>query len=163
LCSASKIFEKSILKRILEIQDENKCDFTGRNQHSFKHKRRSTCTLSIELQNLIVKALDEDKQVLLASLDLSAAFDIVNIDLLIKRLHILSLPNNVFNLIKVWLKNCMFYVTVDGDNSMFYELLMGTVQGSILGPVLYAMFVSPLFNLEEIFAFADDIFVARIG
>jgi hypothetical protein len=111
------------------------------------------------LQNIISKALDEDKQVLLASLDLSAAFDIVNIDLIIKRLRILGLPNDNMDLIKVWLKNHMFYVTVEGKNSMLY----GTVQGSILGPVLYAMFVSPLFNLEEIFAFADDIFVARKG
>jgi hypothetical protein len=46
--------------------------------------------------------------------------------------------------------------------TMFYKLLMGTVQGSILGPV-YAMFVSPLFNLEELFAFADNILVAKEG
>ena len=162
LCSASKIFEKLILKRILDIQDENKCDFTGRNQHGFKQKR-STCTLSIELQNLIARALDEDKLVLLASLDLSSAFDIVNVDLLIKRLRILGLPKDVIDLINIWLNNRMFYVTVEGNNSLLYELLMGTVQGSILGPVLYAMFVSPLFDLEAFFAFADDIFIPREG
>jgi hypothetical protein len=57
----------------------------------------------------------------------------------------------------------MFYVTVEGNNSLLYELLMGTVQGSILGPVLYAMFVAPLFDIEEFFTFADDIFVPREG
>ena len=162
LCSASKVFEKMILKRLLEIQDENNCDITGLNQHGFK-RGRSTCTLSIEIQNLIARALDEDKTVLLASLDLSAAFDIVNISLLLKRLRILGLPNDIIDLIEVWLRNRMFYVTVDGRNSRIYDLLLGTVQGSILGPVLYAIFIAPVFDIERLFAFADDKFVPMIG
>jgi hypothetical protein len=113
LCSMTKIFENLILKRILDIQDKNKCDLTGRNKHSSKQKR-STSTLSIELQNLIAKTLDEDKLLLLASLDLSSAFDIVNVDLLIKQLRILGLPNDVIELIIVWLNKCIFYVTVEG-------------------------------------------------
>ena len=44
-----------------------------------------------------------------------------------------------------------------------FDLLLGTVQGSILGPELYAIFVSPLFDLEELFAFADDTFIPRIS
>ena len=83
LCSSSKIFEKLILKRINEIQAENNTDITGENQHGFKQKR-STSTLSVKLQSLIARALDEDKYVLVASLDLSSAFDVVNINLLIK-------------------------------------------------------------------------------
>ena len=162
LCSASKVFEKMILKRLLEIQDENNCDITGLNQHGFK-RGRSTCTLSIEIQNLIARALDEDKTVLLASLDLSAAFNIVNISLLLKRLRILGLPNDIIDLIEVWLRNRMFYVTVDGRNSRIYDLLLGTVQGSILGPVLYAIFIAPVFDIERLFAFADDKFVPMIG
>jgi hypothetical protein len=41
--------------------------------------------------------------------------------------------------------------------------LLGTVQGLILGPVIYAIFVSPLFDLEDLFAFADNTFIPRIG
>jgi hypothetical protein len=69
--------------------------------------------------------------VLLASLGLSAAFDIVDIDLLIKQICILGLPNDIIDLKKVWLKNCMFYVTVNGSKSMLHGLIMGTMQGSI--------------------------------
>ena len=58
LCSTSKIFEKLILKRILEIQESNNVDITGKNQHGFK-KNRSTLTLGIQLQSLIARALDE--------------------------------------------------------------------------------------------------------
>lgn len=160
LCSASKIFEKLILKRIMEIQEENNCDITGSNQHGFK-RNKSTSTLSLELQSIIARALDEDNFVLVASLDLSSAFDIVNVNLLIKRLKIIGLPSDVIDLIKVWLNNRSYYVSVDGENSVMYDLLLGTVQGSILGPILYAIFVSPLLELELILAFADDNFISK--
>jgi hypothetical protein len=116
LCSVSKVFEKFILKRLLDIQEKNNCDLTGINQHGFK-QNRSTSRLSIEIQNMIARALDEDKMVLLASLDLSEAFDIVNVGLLLKRLRILGLPRDIFDLIEVWLRNRMYYVSVDGVNS----------------------------------------------
>ena len=162
LCATSKIFEKLILKRILELQNENNCDLTGNNQHGFKRKR-STSTLSMELQSLIARALDEDKFVLLSSLDLSAAFDIVNIDLLLKRLTIIGLPCDVINLISVWLKERSYYVSIDGINSVMFDLLLETVQGSILGPVLYAIFVSPIFDIDFALAFADDNFIPKIN
>jgi hypothetical protein len=84
LCSSSKIFEKLILKRILQIESDKKIDFTGSNQHGFKRKC-STSTLSSALLSQISRALDNEEYVIVASLDLSSAFDLVNIDLLIKR------------------------------------------------------------------------------
>ena len=56
------------------------------------------------LQSLITRALDDDDFVALASIDLSAAFDIVDVNLLIKKLVILGLPNDVVKLIEIWLK-----------------------------------------------------------
>ncbi len=53
------------------------------------------------------------------------------------------------------------YVGVDVMNLILFDLLLGTVQGSILGPVLYALFVSPLFNIEPHSAFADDSYILR--
>jgi hypothetical protein len=101
--------------------------------------------------------------VLLASLDLSAAFDKVNFTILLKRLRILGLPMDIIDLIKVWLQNRMYYLSVDGVNSRIYDLLLGIVQGFILGPILYAIFISPVFEIESLFAFADDKFVPKIG
>ena len=157
LCSTSKIFEKLILKRILEIQETNNVDITRQGQHGFK-KKRSTSTLSVELQSIIARALDNDDYVLVASLDLSSAFDIVNVALLLKRLKKVGLPNDVIDLIKVWLMNRSYYVSIDGVNSVLFDLLLGTVQGSVLGPVLYAIFVSPLFDIKQVLSFADDSF-----
>ena len=160
LCAVSKIFEKIILKRILEIQDQNEVDLTGANQHGFK-KAHSTSTLSAEIQSLIARALDDDEYVLLASLDLSSAFDLVDVNLLIKRLKKIGLPSDIVELISVWLKDRSFYVSINGQNSIMFDLLLGTVQGSILGPILYAIFVSPMFDLCGLLAFADDNYIPR--
>jgi hypothetical protein len=50
---------------------------------------------------------------------------------------------------------------VDRNNSVFYDLFLGTVQGSISGLVLYA--ISPLFVLEFLLRFADDNFIPRFN
>ena len=160
LCATSKIFEKLVLKRILEIQDNEGTDLTGDQQHGFKRKR-STSTLSSKLLSEISRALDDDDYVLTTSIDLSSAFDLVNVDLLIKRLIKIGLPEDLIELIESWLKNRSYYVSIDGEDSILYDLLLGTVQGSILGPVLYAIFVSPLFKIADLELFADDSFITK--
>ena len=130
---------------------------SGKQQHGFK-KSRSTATLGLQIQSLIARALDEDNYALMASIDLSAAFDVVNVDLLISRLRIIGLPVDLVGLIEIWLKKRIFYVHIDGLNSNFYSSNTGTIQGSILGPILYAIYVSPLFDLTNLSNFADDNF-----
>ena len=97
----------------------------------------------------------------MASIDLSAAFDVVNIDLLLKRLKILGLPNDLIELITIWLKNRLFYVDINGETSYLKSTDTGTIQGSRLGPILYAIYVSPLFDLEKMINYADDNFIIR--
>ena len=157
LCSMSKVFEKLIMQRITEIEDLHKIDFTGAKQHGFK-RSRSTSTAGLEIQSEIARALDTNKYTLMASLDLSSAFDIVNINLLIKRLQIAGLPNDVINLIQIWLSDRTYYVSAKGFNSYIRISDIGTIQGSILGPFLYAIYVAPLQELYEVTMFADDKF-----
>ena len=57
LCSTSKVFEKLILKRILSIQESNKVDFTGTEQHGFKHAK-STASAGLIIQSIISHALN---------------------------------------------------------------------------------------------------------
>ena len=63
---------------------------------------------------MIAKALDDDEYVAMASLDLSSAFDVVDVKLLIKRLGIIGLPDDVISLVENWLTGRFFYVDVDG-------------------------------------------------
>ena len=157
LCSTSKLFERLILRQIQKIELISNVDLSGKQQHGFK-KNRSTATLGLQIQSLIARAMDEDNYVLMASIDLSTAFDVVNIDLLIKRLRTVGLPDDIVGLIKLWLENRLFYVEINGLNSLFYEINSGTIQGSVLGPILYAIYVSPLFDLTDLSNFADDNF-----
>ena len=157
LCSTSKIFEKLILKQLLKIESLQNVDITGKHQHGFK-RNRSTSTLALQLQSLIARALDEDNYVVMASLDLSAAFDVVNVELLLTRLRVLGLPGDILALLEVWLQNRMFYVQISDHNSLLIETNTGTIQGSILGPILYAIFVAPLYEISKLSNFADDNF-----
>ena len=84
LCSTSKIFERLILNRINKLEVLNAITLVGKQQHGFT-QGKSTATAGLLVQSMIARALDDNQMVLLASLDLSAAFDIVNVDLLIKR------------------------------------------------------------------------------
>jgi hypothetical protein len=99
------------LFKFRQIQDQNDVDITKKGQHGLK-RNRSTLTLSAELLSMISRSLDNDNFVLVSSLDLSSAFDVVNTDLLIKRLVILGLPDDVISQIKVWLKNRSYYFSL---------------------------------------------------
>ncbi len=66
---------------------------------------RSTITDACCLQRQIARAMDDNQNVAVASVDLSSAFDIVNIELLLERLSIIGLPRDVDRLLNVWLKN----------------------------------------------------------
>jgi hypothetical protein len=148
------------LKRTLDTQETSHIDLTGENQHGFK-KNQSTLTLSTKIQSPIARAMDNDEYALQTSLDLSAAFDLVNIDLLIKRLCLIGLQKGLIDLISEWLRSRSFYVSIGGQNSIFYDLLLGTVQGSVLGPMLYAIFVCLLFEICDLTSFAEDTYIPK--
>ena len=160
LCSASKIFEKLILQRLHQIETQNFIDLTNKSQHGFK-KNRSTNSAALILQSILARALDDKNYALMSSLDLSAAFDVVNVELLLIRLRRIGLPDDVISLVGNWLSLRYFFVSVGGECSIIHDLDVGTVQGSILGPILYAIFVSPLFELANMTKFADDNFIIK--
>ena len=121
-------------------------------------RNKSTATAGALLQSIIARAADEKCFVVMASLDLSMAFDLVNTELLSKRLKIMGMPNDLIKLIREWLSNRSYYVQVGEECSVLFDSATGTIQGSVLGPVLYALFVSPLFHLDDLVNFADDNF-----
>ena len=94
LCSASKVFEKLILKEIQFLENKNKLDLNGKQQHGFKRKK-STATAGALLQSLIALAVDENFYVVMASLDLSMAFNMINTELLVRRLRIMGMPTDL--------------------------------------------------------------------
>ena len=77
---------------------KNSVDITGNPQHGSKQ----TATVSLMIQT---HTLDNNNYSKMASLDLSAPFNVVNIEVLLQRLKILGLPYTVINQIQIWLKN----------------------------------------------------------
>jgi exonuclease III len=153
LCAVSKVFEKLMLQRILETADGDTL-FTP-HQHGFR-KGRSTVTAIAELQRIIATNMDMDEYVAVASLDLSAAFDVVNVNLLIERLNTMGMPGDLVRVLSSWLTDRAAYVEVDGECSEYYLVQEGTVQGSVLGPVLFNLFIRPLLETATSPAYADD-------
>jgi hypothetical protein len=160
LCAGSKVFERLILMRILEIEEQAGSSLTGNNQHGFK-KERSTITASLDIQSRVAALMDQDQYVAMASLDLSAAFDVVNVDLLLVRLKKMGLPTDVITLLESWLKDRLCYVEVRNCCSQYFDSDVGTVQGSILGPILFSLFMSPLLEKEDVISYADDSYLLR--
>jgi hypothetical protein len=107
------------------------------------------------LHHILARALDESNYALMA---LIAAFGVVKTPLLLTPLKIIGLPQDVIEPIRVWLTDRSFYVPLNENNSILFDLLCGTVQGSILGPILYAIYVSPVFHLVKMSLFTDDNF-----
>ncbi len=88
-----------MLNRSTDIENKNGIDLTGLAQHGFK-KGRSTVTALKQIQSQIARSIDQGDYVAMGSLDLSAAFDVVNVELLMKRLTTLGLPTDWLHLLE---------------------------------------------------------------
>ena len=92
----------------------------------------------------------------MASLNLNAAVEVVTLELLQKQLRIVELLDDLLCLIEVRLRNIMFYVEIDGEVSSLFDINCALIQGAIIGSVLYAIYVSPLFNIAYLSNFTND-------
>jgi hypothetical protein len=126
-------------------------------------QKTNSVTAGLTLQSIIAREMDMDSYVACSSLDLSAAFDLVNLDLLVKRLIIMGIPDDVIQLLEIWLRLRSFYIEANGKNSTILENDVGAIQGFILGPILYALFIRPLYKITKVTTFADDNYVIKFN
>ena len=105
----------------------------------------STETALLRVHHDIVNAVDQKKGVFLVLLDLSAAFDTVDHDILLDflRAHI-GLDGSVLDLFRSYLSGRTQCVSVAGVLSELSELMFGVPQGSVLSPIEFCIYTIPL-------------------
>ena len=125
-------------------------------------KHHSCETLLVRMSDDILKDINKDKVVVLLLLDLSAAFDTIDHDLLIwKLLTQYGIDGNALDWFTNYLSNRKFTVKINSKICDFFCLLFGVPQGSLLGPVLFVLYVKALENIARKYGlrvqmYADD-------
>jgi retron-type reverse transcriptase len=159
----SKIFEKDMYEQISEYVDKflSPYLFGYRRGHSSEQ-----CLMTmIEMWR---KALDEGKVAGAVLTDLSKAFDCLPHNLLIAKLHAYGFEKSALNFIQDYLTERTQRTKVDGEYSKKRTLKYGVPQGSILGPLLFNLFINDIFyfiNESKLANYADDtsIYISKEG
>lgn len=141
----SKLTERVVLSRLDSHMTANNlhCHY----EHGYK-KYHSTETLLLRLHNDLLLASDKDIVTILLLIDLSAAFDTVDIDLL---LHILEVDIGISGVALQWfasfLRGRNQRVLIKNSVSDSLNVNYGVPQGSVLGPVLFNIYIRSLFDI----------------
>ena len=162
LPSFSKIFELAMSRRLLGFF--NKCKLLNPHQHGYISDK-STQTAIFQFIKAILRHLEASNLVLGFCLDLSKAYDCIDAELLIEKLELYGVRGNASKLFASYLSDRQQKVKITKNGSTFMsETLyngLGIAQGSILGPILFIIFVNDLFSIancqtENITCYADD-------
>ena len=122
-------------------------------------KSHSTELAALELIDSIYKNLDQGKTPIAIFLDLSKAFDTIDHKILINKLHHCGCRNISLNWFKSYLTERSQYVVINDTISKTLRITTGVPQGSVLGPLLFLIYMNDLSRATDKFKyilFADD-------
>ena len=132
-------------------------------QHAFR-RNRSCETQLINVIDDWSKCLEKGLQVDSFVLDFEKAFDTVPHELLKLKLHSYGVSKQVLNWISAFLSNRSQSVVVNGSSSNKADVLSGVPQGTVLGPILFIIFINDIVKCvdSQIRLFADDCVCYRV-
>uniref|UniRef100_A0A8D0CS33 Reverse transcriptase domain-containing protein n=3 Tax=Sander lucioperca TaxID=283035 RepID=A0A8D0CS33_SANLU len=141
----SKILEKVVANQL--------CDFLHRNslfedfQSGFR-MHHSTETALVKITNDLLTAADKGLVSVLVLLDLSAAFDTIDHTILLQRLeHLVGIKGIALSWFKSYFSERSQFVNINDKPSKYAKVSHGVPQGSVLGPILFSLYMLPLGNI----------------
>ena len=156
LPSFSKIFEKVIYKRLMEYISSK--SILNNNQYGFR-KNHSTYMAILDMHEKISAAIDNNEYSIGIFIDLAKAFDTIDHDILIAKLQHYGVRGVALSWFYSYLHDRKQYVYVNDASSCLNNVTRGIPQGSILGPLLFILYVNDIVNsstLLNFILFADD-------
>ena len=144
----SKIFEKIIADRMMSFIKKN--GILTSSQFGF--------TINSSTELAVTSIYDDNKVTCSIFLVLRKAFDSVDQTILLKKLNHYEFHGSALKFFESYLKNRKICMKVDNILSRFYSVSCGVPQGSVLGPILFLLYVNDLPNVSKFKTtlFADD-------
>lgn len=152
----SKLFERIIYNKIIPFIEKN--NILTAAQHGFR-ANKSTETATCHLLDYVYRNVDKGKYVISLSFDLSKAFDTINKEFLKQKLYNIGIRGNILAWFISYMEGRVMKVKVQGTKSEAEELLLGVPQGSVLGPLLFMLYINDLpsyISKGHLTMFADD-------
>ena len=152
----SKILEKLMYNRVIDFI--NKHEILYKNQFGFQKNMSTEYAINSLLYN-IVQCLNQGKTGFCILLDFAKAFDTVNHDILLKKLEYYGIRGIALDWFKSYLSNRKQCTEIGNLQSTFGDVKCGVPQGSILGPLLFLLYINDIVLSSEVFKFtlfADD-------
>ena len=156
LCVLSKIFEKIMYNRVAAFLEIFK--ILHDNQYGFR-KKSSTHVALLTFIDKVIEAIENGEYAIGVFLDFSKAFDTVDHQILLNKLDHYGIRGCALSWFKSYLSRRLQYVTYNGSQSSQQMIKCGVPQGSILGPLLFLIYINDLCIVcksTEPVLFADD-------